>query len=135
MDGSRYLAAAPRYLEIVVGAVSTLLGVGLLALSGFVIYGTLGHPPPPVVVVVGCITSAVGLLLTSAGLRLVASKPRYDGGLLSPWVLRLGGFIFFSGPVIMLLTRQWDHILAAMFSLTAGVTCFVLANRREERKV
>ena len=135
-DVSRYAAPTPRGLELLVGIVAMVLGAPVLlfgVLAGVSVFR--GHlVTSQVVLAVAAV--GVGLLLLTAGFRLLTHKSRGDGGLLSPWLLRLGGLIFLVGPFAMLAN---NHALMAFVKagscVAAGVACFFIARRRESAKV
>ena len=132
-DADRFAARASRGFEVVLGVVATLLGATLLLATTFFAYSTsMCCLPTQGVVLVFLAALALGLLLFFAGLRLVTGKHRSDGGLFSPWILRMGGVIFLFGPVAAVLNRSWFGLVEACISLSAAVACFALANRRKE---
>jgi hypothetical protein len=45
--------------------------------------------------------------------------------------LRLGGLVFFSGAIVIIIQHHFA-IIEAGFAVAAGVACFVLANRRSD---
>ena len=114
------------------GIVALAVGLGLLSFVAFAAYRLFGRSPGPgfLTFIVAC--ALVGLFMGSVGLRLAVARPRPDGGLLSPWVIRFGGLLFILSPFVMLAMRSW-HVIEAGVLFAAGVACFVLANRREER--
>jgi hypothetical protein len=105
----------------------------LLVFSGFIFARTFGRSINTGVVVILAVSTALGVLLTSAGARLITSRHRSDGGLFSPWILRLGGLIFILAPIASVLTKQYTYLFESVFCFSAGVACFALANRRQER--
>lgn len=129
-----YLSTSPRWFEIVIGCVSSVLGFALLAGCLYSVYLLFGSPISSVVVVLVLSAASMGLILLAAGVRLLLSWRRHDGGLLSPLILRLGGMVFLFAPVAMLVQRDFA-IIEAGFAVAAGVACFVLANRRGEIQI
>ena len=133
MDADRFAARASRVFEVVLGLVATLLGGALLLATAFLAFSTsMCCLPTQGVVLAFLVALAIGLLLFCAGLRLLTGKHRSDGGLFSPWILRMGGVIFLFGPVAAVLNRSWFGLVEAGISLSAAVACFALANRRKE---
>ena len=138
MEDGQYSAPVSRLLTLALGVAVTVIGAALLGLfglgayRGIVAYRLSGGVPSSGVLVFGFIVGALGFALSAVGLRLLTGKRRRDGGLFSPWVLRFGGLIFFIGPVAAVLNRSWFGLLEAGVSLSAGIACFVLANRREQ---
>jgi hypothetical protein len=129
----QFAARASRGFEILLGLVSTLLGAILLLAMAFATYNMLGHHVSLSVIAVLLATTGLGLLLLSAGLRLVTAKHRSDGGLLSPWILRFGGVFFLFAPFALLITQlSWSVVFEAGVLLSAGIACFALANRRSQ---
>ena len=132
MEESQYSAPVSRVWSIVLGVVVTLMSAPLLGFFGFALYRLRSGRPTSEVMIVLCIAGALGLGLCVLGLRLLAGKPRRDGGLFAHWFLRLGGVIFLLGPVAAVLNRSWFGLFEAGVSLSAAVACFALANRRTE---
>ena len=133
MDADHFVKRSSRAFEAILGLAATLIGTALLASAGFVAYATTWRPPNVGVVVVLTVALTFGLLLFVAGLRLVTGKHRLDGGLFSPWILRLGALIFLAGPVLALFFHSsWTAIIEAGAMLSAAIACFTLANRREQ---
>jgi hypothetical protein len=129
-----FSAPTSRASQILAGLVTTILGAALLLFGAFVIWRLLGHHPDKPAMIVLCIVFGLGLPLFIPGLRLLTGRRRHDGGLFSPWVLRFGGLIFFAGPVaILFLSPSVLGLLKSAFSIGAGVACFALANRRQDR--
>lgn len=120
-----------RWLEIVIGSVSAVVGLALLAGCFFFAYRIFGSPSDPAVIVLLVCAVSFALVLSVAGVRLLFNLRRRDGGLLPPLLLRVGGLIFFSAPILMIIQRDWA-IIEAGFAIAAGVACFVLANRRND---
>jgi hypothetical protein len=132
MESGPNFAPASQFLSIVMGVVVTVMGVALLGFFGLGLYRLSSGLPSSQVMVFLCIFGALGLGLCVVGVRLLTGIRRRDGGLFSPWFLRLGGVIFLFGPVAAVLNRSWFGLLEAGFSLSAAVACFVLANHRQE---
>ena len=133
METDSLYSRPSRAFERAVGLPAALLGIFLLAFSGFIALRAFGRPINAAVVVILAISTALGVLLFSAGARLITSTHRSDGGLFSPWVLRLGDLIFIFAPIVFVLSKQYTHLLESVFCFSAGVACFALANRRQER--
>jgi ATP-dependent Clp protease adaptor protein ClpS len=133
VESSQYSAPISRPLVVAVGTVVMVMALALVAVIGFVIYRmvTVGLPSSQALVVL-CLVGALGLALCVVGLRLLTGRRRRDGGLFSPWALRFGGFIFLLGPVAAIVNRSWFGLFEAGVGLSAGIACFVLANRREQ---
>jgi hypothetical protein len=132
MESAQYSAPVSRFLSVVVGVVVALLGVVSLGFFGVGLYRLHRGVPSSQVVVFLCIVGALGMGLCVVALRLLTGKRRRDGGLFSPWFLRVGGVIFLFGPVAAILNRSWFGLLEAGVSLSAALACFVLANRRHD---
>jgi hypothetical protein len=133
METSQYSAPIPRGVRLVLGIVATLIGAALLSFGGLGVYRLFERPPETSVTIILCIVVAVGLALFVAGLRLVTGTRRRDGGLFSPWALRFGGMFFLIAPVILFVARRsLFSVLEAGASISTGIACFVIANRREQ---
>jgi hypothetical protein len=132
MDTERLFARQSRAFERFIGLLAGTTGAVLLLFSGVGALRSVGNTMTAGVATVLGIAAALGFLLGFAGVRLIWSKRRSDGGLLSPWILRLGGIIFFCAPIAMIINRQYFHLIDAGVCLSAGVACFALANLRTE---
>src|SRR4051812_34386123 len=128
MDTQKLFARQSRGFERFIGLIAGTTGAVLLLFSAVGALRTLGNTMTAGVATLFGISGAFGLLLVSAGVRLIWSRRRSDGGLLSPWVLRLGGIIFLCAPVAMITNRQYFHLVEAGVCVSAGVACFALAN-------
>jgi uncharacterized membrane protein YqgA involved in biofilm formation len=126
-------ARQSRVFECILGSVAGLIGAALLLFGGFGAYRVLRINPTFASTSIFGIAAAIGLLLLSSGLRLIQGKPRSDGGLFSPWVLRLGGLMFLLAPILFFVSHQYFHLIETGFCVSAGIACFVLANRRTDR--
>jgi hypothetical protein len=136
MDEARYSAPVSRVAAIAAGLVLTTFGAGFLVLFGVVAYHLLDRPSTREVVIALTILGALGGGLCFTGLRLVTGRRRRDGGLFSPWVLRFGGLFFLAAPVFILFARpSLVTMLEAGALVSAGIACFVIANRREQGDV
>jgi len=104
MESGQYFASVSRLLSAVIGVVVMVTSAALLGFFGVGLYRLHrgGLPSSQAMVFLG-IVGALGLGLCVVGLRLVGAKRRRDGGLFSPWILRLGGVIFLFGPVAAVL--------------------------------
>jgi len=133
MESGQYFASVSRLLSAVIGVVVMVTSAALLGFFGVGLYRLHrgGLPSSQAMVFLG-IVGALGLGLCVVGLRLVGAKRRRDGGLFSPWILRLGGVIFLFGPVAAVLNRSWFGLFEAGVSLSAAIACFALANRRQD---
>jgi uncharacterized membrane protein YuzA (DUF378 family) len=131
MENDQYSAPVSRVASVVVGMVVTAIGVALLGFFGLGLYRLTSGLPSSEVMVVLCIVGILGIGLCVVGLRLLTGKRRRDGGLFSPWFLRLGGVIFLLAPVAAILSRSWFGLLKTAVLLPAAIACFVLANRRK----
>jgi hypothetical protein len=129
LDVSPYTARPPRYLEIGVGIASTLSGLALLAFATLVAVALWKAGKDGALTIVVAVVSLCGLLLVSAGVRLLATRRRADGGLLSPPVLVFGGSVFLVTPVAVYMQRPEPMIGAPIYFVFALV-CFGLAWRR-----
>lgn len=130
----RHGRPAGRVLECLVGVVCAVLGAALAALAMFGVVVALvreGPPAPPSVLLLTLVIGALaGLLLVFAWRLLWNRARRSDGGLLSPFGLRVGGLIFLASPVAAVVGKPVGllHVLGA---LAASGACFALARHRE----
>jgi tellurite resistance protein TehA-like permease len=138
-DNFDFYQPAPRYLEIITGIVCALFGivltgVGVIA-SMVSIFGTPeeGESFSVGVLLVSFLFLFLGVLLTVFAWRLLLKKRRKaDGGLLSPFALRIGAVIFFAAAVLSLFSPS-DVLAGAGFCLFASGACLVLAKHREKK--
>jgi hypothetical protein len=125
---------AGRVLEVSVGLVCAVCGSGLALLGAWPLYAVLrhGHPLPesPVLLPMLLLWALAALLLVFAWRLILNRARRWDGGLLSPLGLRIGGVIFLAGPICALFVDP-SHLVHAAYSLAAAAACFALARRRE----
>ena len=129
MDISFLTQRPPRHHEVIGGVVSLLAGIALLLISSFIYYRLAQRGYIQSVVLIASIVTLMGVMLTSAGIRLLSSRSRPDGGLFSPLVLFIGGLFFIFGPFYIF----WHHttpMLGLAPNLVAGVACFVICWRR-----
>ena len=76
-------------------------------------------------VVLVSVFGAIGLGCFALAVRLVFNRPRRDGGLMSPFALRLTAMFFFGIPVISLATGAWrNNHLGLTWVLVMGVIYF-----------
>ena len=116
------------------GLVCAACGSGLALLGAFPFYAVLrrGRPFPegPVLLPVLLFWALAALLLVFAWRLILNRTRRWDGGLLSPLGLRIGGVIFLAGPIIALVAEPL-HLLHTSFALAAAAASFALARHRE----
>jgi hypothetical protein len=111
-----------------------LSGIGLATLGGFGLFATLmrvEQPDRPSSLFFALIVCALAALLLVLGWRLLFNRARAsDGGLFSPFGLRVGGAIFLAGPVAAAFTHPIG-LIETGFALAASGACFALARHRE----
>jgi hypothetical protein len=131
---SDYHGPAGRTLELLAGASCAVLGTGLAVFGAFALSRVLlptDSPPTISTVVVTLVVCALSGLLLVLAWRLIRNRARpSDGGLLSPFGLRVGGLIFLAGPVAAAFTNPIG-LLETGFALGASAACFALARHRE----
>lgn len=98
MKAPQYSAPVSRVITFALGVIVTLMGAPLVAFFGFGLYRLRSGVPSSDAIVALCILGILGFGLCVVGLRLLTGKRRRDGGLFSPWFLRLGGVFFCSAP-------------------------------------
>jgi hypothetical protein len=134
MEPNRYSAPVSRPATLFLGLVVSLIAVALLAFGGLGIYRLLQGPVPTDVKVILGVVVILGVGLGSIGARLLTGRQRRGGGLFSPWALRIGGAFFVLTPLILVLVQHSIlGVIEAIGMISAGVGCFVIANRREQR--
>jgi hypothetical protein len=129
MDIPELTSRPPRYLEIAFGVVSLIFGITLLLISSFAYYRLWQRGINQNAAVISGMICLIGIMLTSAGFRLMLSRHRADSGLLSPLVLFAGG-VFFLGSPFVIYFLQPAPMLGVAFNFVAGVACFSLWWRR-----
>jgi hypothetical protein len=132
--GNRYLSTAPARTRIGAGAVLGCIGIIVLAcvpalLWRYYRYGT--GPLPGSWLLALTVIALVGLGFCGWAFRLVTGRWRSDGGLMSPWALRIAGTVFFLFAIFALIEREWTIVAAILPELGFGVACFALARVRE----
>ena len=127
---------APRFLEILVGLVSSVAGLGALALLTGTLLSWPTADPPNLTwrgLAVLALFGILGYLLCIAGWRLLRGRGRKsDGGLLPPVMLRIGGVLFVLGGALEAYVSGWG-ILRLLGAALMAVTCFGLARYRSRQ--
>lgn len=141
-DTERFLVPGGRPRELAVGLLAGLLSLLFLYLATYVLVVAVakGFLEPPLLdrgklefLLVPGVLLVLGLPGAWVAFRLLAARPRRDGGLMSPLMLRLGGVLMFGLAVVLVATRSreprtWPDTVTLV---TAGAACWVLAQRRE----
>jgi hypothetical protein len=124
-----------RRVSIAFGTLLLVVGLPFLVLGTVGVFRIESAEPPIVVVVVA--SMAVGVFTSLTGLRMILGLKRRDGGLFSPFVLRIAGLVFAVTPLILLFTvgradwrSLWLVIELGFYFAVAGA-CFAIASRRE----
>lgn len=129
-----HLQPAGRVLELFAGIVCAACGAGLAALGGFGLFAILVRdesPPTLSTLLFTLVVCAFASLLLVLAWRLVLNRARpSDGGLFSPFGLRVGGLIFLAGPVAAVFAHPIG-LIETGFALAASGACFALARHRE----
>ena len=129
---NNYFQSVPRWYEIAAGIVMALFSALLIILTTFIVYKRIlfGSMDTGVQIFI-LILLAIGYFCGLMSYRLIlAPESRRQKGLFSPYALRLGGLLFASVPIIMILTKSF-FIIEIISSLSASVACFALAKYRE----
>jgi len=135
VNESKYSSAVPRAATLVAGIVSALFGVPLLLGGGFAVFRLLEEPASTSGAVIACIALVVGIFMSYWAFRLTSNKPRSDGGLMSPWALRIGGvFLIGAAPFYVLARHSPVSVWHALGLVSAGLACFAMASHRERHR-
>ena len=117
-----------------IGVIAVLLGVGtILGSAWWIGFGVRDEKFTITAAALGFL-AILGLIIVNAGIRLVSGRRRADGGLLPPAVLYFGAVMFFSFVVIGLVIFDNPDIFGLFGATAAGVSCIVLAKRRQENR-
>lgn len=138
---TNYGSKVNRKIEIAAGLALTIVGLPFLVLGvtgtwAMVTEGLEGSLY--VVTILGVIAGAFGVWI---GARMVLGLRRRDGGLLSPFVLRLAALFFAVTPIVLAFASDrfsWRSIwmiLELAFSFSVAGSCLVLANRRQQKNL
>lgn len=126
-----------RKIEFVAGILLTIVGLPFFLFGGAGIWELLVGELDVRLYAFAILSLIVGAFSIWTGGRLTLGLKRPDGGLLSPFVLRLGAFLFAVVPIFLLLAsdsiswRSFWMILELAFSFSAAGACLLLANRRQ----
>jgi hypothetical protein len=129
-----YFKRTSRGFEAAIGALCGAVGAALCALGCFGLYASLARQRgalPPGAAIFLLILFGISALLLVCAWRLIFDRKRQDGGLLSPFGLRMGGVMFLSAPLLAVVTRDAGGLHHALFGLVAAGACFGLARHRE----
>jgi hypothetical protein len=143
-DPKRYLEEAGRPWEIGVGIVVAGISALFLLLAGVVIVRGIerGLLEPPLFehgklmfMIVPLVLLALGIPGAWIAFRLISGRRRKDGGLMSPFALRVFGVLLIVSPwfVVVADRRHAWHWLHVLPMTGAGIACWILAARREKR--
>ena len=118
-----------RRLQILVGSLVALGGIGLLLFAILLIYADLMRTLPSSLVVDLIVTSCsvVGIFCALAGTRLVAGiQTKMDWLLLAPPGWKFIGILFVFLALVLLLRAKWMLALASGF---LGMVCYRFSRR------
>src|SRR5438093_1281854 len=100
---------APRYLTILIGSITGLIGLGLLILVVWIVYASVEQwraPDTPFLLTTVAM-ACIGAFLALVSYRLLVNRgSRVGGGLLSPTGWRVLGGIF-TGFVVLFVNATW----------------------------
>jgi hypothetical protein len=128
-----------RKVEIGAGISLAIVGLPFFLLGAAGIWAILVGEYDAILSTVAILGFAAGAFCVWTGARMVLGLKRSDGGLLSPFVLRLAALFFAIGPIVLLLVEgefswssMWRILELAFFFSVAGA-CLLLANRRQHQ--
>jgi hypothetical protein len=128
-----------RKVEIGVGISLAIVALPFFLLGGAGIWTILVGENDAVLSTVAILGFVIGAFCIWTGVRLTLGLKRPDGGILSPFVLRLAAVFFAVGPIVLLLAsdefswRSMWKILELVFYFSAAGACLLLANRRQHQ--
>jgi hypothetical protein len=128
---------APRAMEILVGLLCGLIGLGLLGFVILLSYKVIerGEMPPQLIMFAVPIMAVLGGMFTLISHRLLLNRgAKVGGGLLSPTAWFVGGIIF-TGLAIMLTIgaiwqQKWSVLVAPLPAIIFAKWCFSMAKTR-----
>jgi hypothetical protein len=132
---------APRGMEIIVGLVCGLIGLGLLSFVSFLSYKVIerGETTQPIILTL-TIMAVVGGLFAFFSYRLVLNRgAKIGGGLFSPTAWHVAGTIF-AGLAVMLTIgaisqRKWVILVSSACAIIFAKLCFSSAKTRSTKSV
>jgi hypothetical protein len=128
-----------RKVEVVAGVLLAVVGVPFFVVGGTALWAIIMGKLEDALYAFTILGIAIGAFCLWTGARMIFGLKRSDGGLLSPFVLRLAALFFAVGPIVLLVTSDrlslwslWRVLELALFFAAAGA-CLVLANRRQHQ--
>ena len=120
-----------RGLEVAVGLISGICGLSFCVLGIAIGASALGGENRFEALLVASIILVIGAPATLYAVRLLFPRLRAShGGIVGPLGLEIAGVCCLVLPVILLVTRQWGHLLLQLLHVGASTACFGLAQVR-----
>jgi hypothetical protein len=124
-------------MEVLIGVISGLIGLGLLSLVTLIIYKLAigkGKAPDIPFLTITVIMVVTGAFFSLLSYRLLLNRgARVGGGLLSPSGWRVLGSIFVVLAIALagaaIWRHQWGQLAAPVFGVVFAVWCFWTAKR------
>ena len=128
--------AVSRKVEIGAGVGLGLVGLPFLIMGGAGFWALLFRDPAASILALAVVSFVVGLFCVWTAIRMIFGVRRQDGGVLSPFILRLAALYFAAAPILLWFVsdrgswRSWWFLLERAFYFSAAGACLLLANRR-----
>ena len=124
-------------MEILIGLICGIIGLGLLGLVTLLSYKMIerGEMPPNAIIFTLPIMAALSGLFTLIAYRLLLNRgAKVGGGLFSPTVWTAAGFIFAGLAVTLALVaiwqQNWSVLVAPVPAVFFAMWCFSIAKTR-----
>lgn len=129
--------AVNRKVEIGAGVGLGLVGLPFLIAGGAGLWALAFRDPVPSLLALAAVSFVVGLFCVRTAIRMIFGLRREDGGVLSPFFLRIAALYFLAAPTALWFAsergswRSWGLVLELGFYFSAAGACLFLANRRQ----
>lgn len=131
----------PRVFHILIGAITGLIGAGLLIFALLLVIASIERSklPDNPLLITTAVMALIGAFMSLVSYRLLTRKgSRVGGGLLSPTGWRVMGGFFLGGTVV-LASKAWQSgdikvWTAIFFGIAFGRLCFTAAQRQSTKQ-
>ncbi len=132
---------ASRMMEVLIGVISGLIGLGLLSLVTLIVYTLAigkGKAPNIPFLTMTVIMAVTGTFFSLLSYRLLLNRgARVGGGLLSPFGWRVLGNIFMALAIVLagaaIWRHEWAQLAAPVFGVVFAIWCFSTAKKYSNR--
>ncbi len=131
-----YSSTVGRKTSIAAGIALLLVGLPFLLLGAFGFFRIATTDIDEFHLGFAAVLFVIGVFCVSTAIRMMLGRKREDGGLFSPFVLRVAGTLFAIVPVLLIFAdgldlRSLGTLLKVGFFLAVAGSCFALASRRQ----